>query len=234
MRIRVGVCNVMNTPDMPRRKVVRCGEIMADLKCDFVGYQEIREHGEDFHDIEKGMGPGYSWRGKHTPNPVAVSDRFKIDMSLWTPFHPGYKSIPTPARGSETVLAVKHRLVRRDITLAINNSHYINGAFNRQHRDTRIPRYRLWHHSMDIHGHLLEDFCDENAVVIGDFTRAGNWLLPVPGCHPVRWVAGKGGIIKVGVMEKHGWRFYVKKVRSVQTPSDHNALVVDLRLRRNR
>ena len=229
--VRLGTCNVQNTPDIPARKVKRCGEL-ASREFDLLGTQEMGEFGQDRTDFLAGLGP--RWSMPQIP-PIGnqeiiawISELFNVNHSKWHEVIPAGQPYPNPARGwSEAVIAPIHGFPFRFV-----DTHFVNKAWNDVPDTHKALRKRNW----EIHYQALAAFVRTSSrtlptVVVGDFNRTTvkpfgtnfRWLATGSSEHNV-------GIDKVGIALPKGFGVQNLGHINVSNPSDHNAVGCKLRL----
>jgi endonuclease/exonuclease/phosphatase family metal-dependent hydrolase len=235
VNLRMGTCNVKNTPDMPRPTVVKCGKIVSD-DFDLLGFQELGEKGEDRRDVLTGLGD--KWRmSVATPVDVQtqigwVEEKGNLIHANWHMCVPGNQPYPNPPRGfTEGIFNPK-----RGFPFRFVDTHFVNKAWNTVPDSHKALRRRNW----EIHYQILAEFMRKSArtlptVLVGDFNRTVvksfgpnfKWLATADSEHST-------GIDKVGIMLPKGYGVTTQGHINIPTPSDHNAVGVRIKIVRKK
>lgn len=182
----------------------------TDIGC----FNEIRE-AEDKEDVLRGMGRSYRVRHLITPNPIFYRNlKWTVAGVERRAFHPADGRVPTPKRWL-TYAALQGRFNWHP-QIDVVCIHFINGAWNVEHIDSRKERRTLWIAS----DHLLADFIDglvklgRNVLLIGDFNKVD------VGKYSKQWVwVHNRGILKMGYHPAPGWKWEVLDKASVEINS---------------
>jgi hypothetical protein len=240
----LGSHNVKNNPDIPREKVVRCGQIIRQ-KCIIAGLQEIGE-AEDVEDIMTGLGPGWAIVNESTPNPIVYrTDKIALARPRECPpgfqprgyhrFHKNDPSIPTPTR-LESWGIFKLLTSPGLAPFVVSNAHLVNKAWNGRERNQTtlgLRRY-YWYEGFDEWQWSVNNFRRAGLTTIwmGDFNRI---LNGIPQFTPAQQTVASYGIDHMFIARGRGPyadRFYVRpnKSKRINTPSDHPLILGNISL----
>lgn len=219
--MKIGTCNIMNNPDLPRPKVRKAARI-ARAHCGIIGFQEIREL-EDAEDVQAGLGMNYKLLNTQTSVPIGVHRKWNVIDQGYTTLHASASY--TPMRYASWVIAN----LEDTPPVAVINLHFINKAWNGKEQDARIlgERVSLWERSWQEVKEIVFDFRYEGypVFVVGDFNR----LVVAPFYSSQEWLSNYG-IDKIAFIPRRGIKFRTRVEYTVNTPSDHHLRVVGGRL----
>lgn len=232
--LRVGTCNIRNTPDLPRAQV-RESAAVCKVKADVVGFQEIGEV-QDHTDVRIGLGDQWSGVAGGTGK-VECPIHFRKSLLELIPdgqvpggyansglqlAHHGLAKV-SPAR--YTTWAMLRSKGDHAIQFALVNVHMVSKPFDPK-ASHHTWREEMWHVHYSKWAEMVNRYNDAGLTVIavGDF-NAGTVRKSDA---DMRWM-WKSGIDKIGVLQGKT-PLHLTGVASYDTPSDHNLRVAKVAL----
>lgn len=230
--MRVVSVNIRNNPDM-RRELVRQSASVAARNGGVVMFQEIGER-EDHEDVLTALGSGWTVAHPKLAIPIAYRDRYWRGLDWgYELMHQG-KKLTSPSRYISWVKLERINPDRPDRRtgkqVVFLNTHFVSGAWSKALKLNKEWRKEMWEiHWKKMCERVLEFNAAGDTVIFGgDFNR-----MSVRRFHPAqRWLA-QHAIDRIGVLEGVTGPF-VDLIESyhLDVPSDHDAVVAAIRLRR--
>lgn len=196
IKMRLGLINIRNTPDMPRFKVVQDASLMRKEGVDIGWFNEIREK-DDHEDVRTGLGHNWKvafWYPISTPIARLRSRWFLLGTEVVV-LHEAFGRIPTPRRYLVR-MNIRPRFRLKRLKIAVFGMHMINGGFNDEHPQTRTERAQLWNDSWATIKLEMLKAQAEGYVVI--------WAGDVNRLKMAKWLAGQEWIWNQGILKMAG------------------------------